>query len=231
MPKYIKKNCLFCKEEYNCIFKRRNTQKYCSRECVNKKQAGKGNPAYGKVYRTKETHPEWSDKIKSAHIERGSLTTENPMKDPKIVEKAKASRKKYLANPDNIKKIANKTKIAWEEGKFDEVAVGACKWYTYAHSNGKEYKVQGTWELAFIKWIDKQGLNFSCHKGRIPYIDKEGMSRNYYPDFYIEDWGCYVDIKNDYLYSISKDKFESIFESHKNIKILLKKDLLELGVL
>ena len=42
----------------------------------------------------------------------------------------------------------------------------------------------------------------------------------------------YVDVKNDYHYSISKDKFKAIRKCNPNIKldILLKEDLNRLGI-
>lgn len=61
---------------------------------------------------------------------------------------------------------------------------------------------------------------------------KIGDLHSYYPDFFIHEWNCYVDIKNNYHYELQKEKFESIMISNPNLKlkILLKEDLLKLGV-
>ena len=52
------------------------------------------------------------------------------------------------------------------------------------------------------------------------------------PDFFIEEWDCYVDIKSDYFWELQKDKFDCIFKSNPNLKlkILKKDDLVNLGV-
>jgi len=36
---------------------------------------------------------------------------------------------------------------------------------------GETIKVQGTWELAFATWLDKQEINFIAHRGTIKYFD------------------------------------------------------------
>lgn len=71
--------------------------------------------------------------------------------------------------------IAEKTRIAWAEGKFDGVKVGRCKWYKYVKRDSSQIKVQGTWELAFVKWADEQGLKFDTHQGKLSYQDENGI--------------------------------------------------------
>jgi hypothetical protein len=133
----------------------------------------------------------------------------------------------YLANgyikngvlANNAKIFSDSTKKAWADGKFNNVKVGICKWYDYLHSNGTIYKVQGTWELEFIIWLDDQNINFLCHKNRLEYSINE-EKKNYYPDFFVYEWNTYVDIKNKYHYSLNIDKFDALKKSGHNIKIL-----------
>ena len=110
------------------------------------------------------------------------------------------------------------------------VRTGRCKWYKYKHSNGNTYKVQGTWELAFIKWLDKNNILFKCHRGRISYFFN-GIERSYYPDFWIDDWNCYIDVKCDYFYN--EEKTKAIEECNPNIqfKTLFSENLKELGII
>ena len=77
--------------------------------------------------------------------------------------------------------------------------------------------------MEFIKWLDISKLTFTCHRGRIPYF-LNGQQRNYYPDFFVNEWNCYVDVKNDYHYNLSIDKFNEILKN-TNVKILLKNEL------
>lgn len=134
-----------------------------------------------------------------------------------------------LSDPEVRRTIAEKNKRAWEDGKFDGVAVGRCKWHKYVSSEGNVYKVQGTWELAFIQWLDDRKMKFQCHKGRLPY-ERDGQNKNYYPDFWIDDWQCYADVKADHFYDAAKMEAIQKCNPNINIRVLKKQDLLGLGV-
>jgi hypothetical protein len=168
-------------------------------------------------------NPEWITNNSNSKKNKINLGDSNGMKKIESRKKASESRKKIMT-PDFKQKISEYTSKAWKDGKFDNVKVGMCKWFEYSHSNGIEYKVQGTWELEFIKWLDVNNISFVCHRDRIPYI-LEGKNKMYYPDFYIHSWNCYVDIKNEYHYNLQKNKFEALKEQGINIKIILKDEL------
>lgn len=171
-----------------------------------------------------EIDPDW--KIRNSVSKKGkiNLGDSNGMKKEESRLKASKTRKELMRDESFRKIFSEGTKNAWKEGKFEGVSVGQSKWYTYEHSNGEIYKVQGTWELAFIKWLDSNNMNFDCHRGRLPY-NFNNQSHSYYPDFFITDWNCYVDIKNDYHYSIQKYKFDCLEKEGYNIKIILKEEL------
>jgi hypothetical protein len=228
MPTIIEKVCENCNVIYNVPFKQRN-RRFCSRECVNKFQTGSGNPAFGKTYRTKETHPEWAIKISdgSKGINSGDS---NPMKRPEVRLKMSRSRSEMLKDESVRNKISDTTKKAWADGKFDGVRVGQCKWHEHIKPDGTKIKVQGTWELAFVRWADQKGLKYLCHRGRIPYTI-DGKEHSYYPDFYVEEWQQWVDIKNKYHYSIQIEKFNCLRDKGINVKILLEDELKKMGVL
>lgn len=154
----------------------------------------------------------------------------NGMKKTEAREKVSKSRIERFKNPEERKKCAISTAKAWADGKFEGVKTGRCKWYKYQHSNGQTYKVQGTWELSFIKWLDKHNFSFKCHKGRISYF-YNGIERSYYPDFWIDNWNCYVDTKCDQFYN--EEKMKAIQESNPQLtfKTLLSEDLKKLGVI
>lgn len=158
----------------------------------------------------------------------------NAMKRPEVRKKVSESRSELMKDPEFRKKFSQPSIDAWARGCYSVVNDVNCKtkWHTYIHSNGKEYKVQGTWELKFIEWLDTNNLTFQCHRGRIPYIDDNGTVRNYYPDFYIYEWDAYVDPKADHWYKIQYRKFELLKEQHpdKEIRVLTKRKLLELGI-
>ena len=234
MKKVIEINCKQCNKVF-IVAKKHHKRKFCSRDCVNKFQTGEGNPAFGKVYRTKETHPEWASRTSKTHKERGHIVGDkNPMKNPEVAIKMGKTRSKRFQTDENFRKNTSElTRNAWKEGKYDGIKVGKCKWYDFVKKDGTICKVQGTWELAYIKWLENNNIPFMSHKGRIPYLDNQGNKRSYYPDFYLPNTKEYVDVKSDYHFNINKEKWELIRLSNPdiNITILFKKDLQNLGIL
>lgn len=158
----------------------------------------------------------------------------NAMKRPEVREKVSETRTELMKDSEFRQKFVQGSIDAWKRGCYTVVndANHKTKWHIYEHSNGNEYRVQGTWELAFIEWLDKNNLTFECHKGRIPYTDDDGIERSYYPDFFVYEWNAYVDPKADHWYRKQYRKFELLKEQHpdKEIRILNKHKLLELGV-
>jgi hypothetical protein len=179
-----------------------------------------------KMYRNK---PEIRDKKRKSMMGK-NIGILNGMKQEEARKKVSESRKKLFLNPEFKKKHADMVRKAWSDGKFEGVRTGQCKWFEYKHSNGKIYKLQGTWELAFIKWLDKNNMKFECHKKWIPYI-LNGKKKNWYPDFYVYQWNAYIDVKCEHFYV--KEKFDAIEKCNPKIKVkvLFKKDLDKLGVI
>lgn len=167
--------------------------------------------------------PEWCKRNSESKKGKINIGENNGMKKPEAREKASISRKKLMSSGYN-KNVSTQMKKAWANGKYEGVNVGQSKWHTYNHSNGNEYKVQGTWELAFIQWLDENNMKFECHKGRIPY-ELNGETKSYYPDFFVYEWDSYVDIKNNYHYSIQRDKFKALEKTKNSIKVILQDEL------
>lgn len=223
--------CKFCNTIFSVEYKHRK-KVFCNRKCMNLYYRGENSTSFGKTYRTKETHPEWAKKVSDTHKLRRTLVDNNPMKNPDIAKKASETRKKLLQDPAKRKIIADAMRKAWADGKFANVNVGKCKWFSFTKRNGEICKVQGKWELAYAKWLDENHINFKTHIGRFQYAFDDGTIRNYYPDFYLVDDDRYVEIKNAYHHSINKNKIDAVRSMNPNVRIdlLFKDDLVELGV-
>jgi hypothetical protein len=220
--KKIDISCKNCQVLFTVSYKERK-RKFCSTKCVSLFQTGEKNPSFGKTYRTKETHPEWAKKVSKTHLEKGYISGEkNPMKNPEIAVKAGKKRSERFKSDENFKNMTRElVKKAWAEGKFDGVKVGKCKWFDFEKSDGSICKLQGTWELAYARWLQNEGVNFVAHKGRIKYKDENGSEKSYYPDFYLPDSDEYIDIKNKYHFSLNEKKWENIKKSNPELKIRL----------
>ena len=220
----MKKNELFIKDYCN----------ECWRPLLNNRpdKIKKMTDGLKKVWNSEDKRKEMSETIKKViEISGYMVGNRNPMKNSKTREKVGKTRSERMTIEER-KKYSNGTKKAWEDGKFIGVnSTGKCIWFDYKHSNGEIYKVQGTWELKFIEWMDKMNIKFKCHKDRIKYIYDDGKEKNYYPDFYVYDWNSYVDIKSTYSYKGQERKFEILEKTSEiPIKLLFKPDLNKLGI-
>lgn len=225
--------CKGCSCKFEVNYKLRK-QKYCTRDCVNKSFKGSGNPAYGKTYRTKETHPEWAQKVSSTSKERGiNKGSKNGMKNPEVAKRQGQTRSQKFSSDPAWKEIASRVmREAWESGKYDHVPVGRCKWYNHTRPDGELVKLQGTWEVVFARHMDSLNLDYHAHKGRLTYIDLNGAERSYYPDFYIPMWDTYIDVKGAFFTDLQKQKFNFIKSSNPDINICLigKEKFREMGI-
>ena len=139
----------------------------------------------------------------------------------------------HIPSDQHKKRISETRKRDWANGEiYKNVQAGRTKWITFTNKNGIVYRVQGTWEYKFIEWLDVNSFTYEVHKGHFEYIDEKNNKRVYLPDFYVKEWNSYVDIKNSYLFSLTKTKFDYIIRDNPNIKlkILLEKDLINLGI-
>lgn len=192
--------------------------------------SGENNAAYGKIYNTKKTNPQWAENISKSTKGKVNLGDKNGMKQTDAKNKVSEARKKMFRDSPQLKKqMSKKKKKEWADGKYEGVKVGQCKWYKHIKSDGTIINIQGTWERAFVEWADKNNLNYVAHKGRISYTIN-GITKLYYPDFFVSEWNSWVDIKNDYHYNLQKEKFDALLKEGNNVKILRKDDLLKLGV-
>lgn len=225
--------CKGCNSNFEVPRKLRK-QKYCTRDCVNRSYAGIGNPAYGKTYRTKETHPEWAQKISTTSSEREiNKGSKNGMKNPEVAKRQGRTRSQKFASDATWKEKASKVmRDAWLSGKYDHAPVGRCKWYDHMKPNGNVVKLQGTWEVVLARHMDSLQVEYCAHRGRMLYTDSEGAERSYHPDFYIPMWDVYIDVKSAFFSTIQKKKFDQIRASNLDVNICLvtREDFEQMGI-
>jgi len=168
-----------------------------------------------------DTKPEIRQKQSKTSRERGvNVGNKNPMKKLKNRKKLSESKKKQYANDkDLVKRLSDSVHKAWLDGKFDNVKVGRCKWFDYVDRFGNKHKAQGTWELAFMKWLDNRELTWVSHKGRIVYTQGK-KEKVYLPDMFVKEWNTYIDVKTKRWYDKDQEKFKSL-NNMKDIKVVL----------
>ena len=106
-----------------------------------------------------------------------------------------------------------------------------CKFYKIFNPYlGKEVSVQGTYELKYAKYLNENGIKWNRGKHiNLKYFSE--INRTYYPDFYLVDEGVYIETKG-YFFEADKIKMNNVIAQNKDkiIKILLKEDLIKLGI-
>lgn len=88
--------------------------------------------------------------------------------------------------------------------------------YHFNESSGKTVTLDSSWELVVAKLLDSKNIKWVRPKS-LKWFDKNNISRQYYPDFYLVDYDLYLDPKNPYCMSLDKYKMKCI-EKVVNIK-------------
>lgn len=127
------------------------------------------------------------------------LTKESDIRVAKITDKLKygwsIGKYKYVGPKDisawkrNQKKARIKLLKEHPEYFIGTYKRGFVKIYSY-----KGILLQGTWELRFAMWCDKNNIIWEKNKKSFNYTYKN-KSRLYFPDFYLKDIDKYVEIK------------------------------------
>jgi hypothetical protein len=218
-----------CKKAFTVPWKLRK-RRFCSLPCSNGVKSHSG-----RVYRTKETHPEWAKKVSDTHKARGTLVGDkNPMKNEISRNKTSVGRKKFFAeNPDEREKISLGLKKAWSDGRFEGVQVGRCKWYSHTKPSGETVRLQGKWEVVFAQYLDKSGIPYEAHpKKKLKYTGSDGGSHTYFPDFYLPDQDAFVDVKGAMFYDLGLEKMRAVQACNPEtpIVILTREGFSSLGI-
>ena len=90
----------------------------------------------------------------------------------------------------------------------------------YKKIDGNIVMLDSSWEEILAIRLDELNIKWIRPTNPIKWIDKNGVTRNYFPDFYLMDFDIYLDPKNPYAYASQKDKIEIITKLMPNLRIL-----------
>lgn len=83
----------------------------------------------------------------------------------------------------------------------------------------KDIWLDSSWELILATRLDELNVKW-IRPDPIKWVDDNGVSHNYFPDFYLVDYDLYLDPKNPQAYKVQKDKILKLNEQYDNIIIL-----------
>lgn len=141
-------------------------------------------------------------------------------------EKLKGSSGKALTSEKELLRVSKiRSKIITRYAEGWEPTCGRCKKYDYYSPIAGHIKVDGTWELKAAEYLDSIGVIWNRNRTRFNYTNPIGRISTYQPDFYVETWGCYLEVKG-YETDLDRCKW-SQFPSP--LLIWRKKEILNLG--
>ena len=169
---------------------------------------------------------------KSLHgnTRRKGKPTKNSTKEK--LKKALIGKNTGKRSSEARKRMSESVKKSFADGR--QISGGRSKWYDVVMPDGSTQKVQGTYELSFAQWLLKNGMEFTTHTGRIPWIDSNNEHHTYLPDFWVPSWNSYVEIKSAWqMESDSRciEKMQYVLNAGWNIKILTEVEMREIGAM
>jgi hypothetical protein len=201
--------------------------KYCNKECKN-----------GNSLRNHERLCKSNPDRQSTVVETDDFKLNHKRSNGAI--KAKLEGRELLVSDETRKKISNHVlsrSSEWnkENGKRisktvnEKVANGS--WHTslakHMHIDYNGVDMHGNWELKYAIYLDKSDINWIKCKDSFSY-EYEKKLRKYTPDFYLIDTDEYIEIKG---YKTEKDDAKwSQFPKDKVLKVLMKNELIQLGI-
>ena len=104
---------------------------------------------------------------------------------------------------------------------------GRCPKYDYSSSIAGDIKVDGSWELAVCVYLDSINVTWKRNVDRFSYINLENTSSTYCPDFWVDEWDSYIEVKG-YKTDLDDCKWSQFT---KNLLIWDKPVLESMGIL
>lgn len=162
------------------------------------------------------------------------ITVSNLSKHEKAHFKVKIQKRKQRKNPGKAdtegkerirkNKISTTMKLNPKAGGLREGSGRGIKQWYESKIAGKVY-LRSSYEIEYAKWLDTNNIIWKQNLIKFPY-EWEGKIRYYYPDFYLENENCYIEIKG---YETEKDKAKWR-DFPFTLKVLKLKELKELGI-
>lgn len=169
-------------------------------------------------------------------------------KNPKINEYKNFASKNtdQLLTPQARKKASDKIKKAWQDGKYDCIDHKSFlgKKHTeetknilknkalasnhrrlvksvrpYTKIDGSVVLLDSSWEEALAVRLDSIGVNW-IRPQPIKYVGIDGLTHNYFPDFYLLDYDLFLDPKNPIACNAQKEKLDILKNVIYNLIIL-----------
>lgn len=167
-------------------------------------------------------------------------------KNPKRDEYVAKNNGSQFKNPTVVTKRTIGIKKAHADGKYDHVVNHGSRGYKhtdetkehlrqkalssphrrlvrsirkYTKKDGTVVSLDSSWEEALAIRLDDIGVVWT-RPDPIKWVDNNGITHNYFPDFYLVDFDLYLDPKNPYAIKAQQSKIDCLTKQIKNLLIL-----------
>jgi hypothetical protein len=171
-------------------------------------------------------------------------------KNPKRSEYVAKNNGSQFKTPEVIAKRNIGIKKAWLDGKYDHVIHTGNTGYKhteatlqvlrekalasphrrlvrsirdYIKKDGTIVKLDSAWEEVLAKRLDELEINWE-RPCAVKWVDMQGITRNYFPDFYLPDYNVYLDPKNPYAIKAQQEKIDCLTAQLTNLIIIKSLD-------
>ena len=208
---FIKKLCAQCGVE----IKKYNT--FCSKTCSNHHRRP-----------SKEQKLKTSKSLKGRQYNKELYTEKQCKHCKKNISPIQGKKTPTICKPRCDEAFANLS------SSLSKALKGKAGGYREGGGRGKGASINGiwfdsTWEIEFAKRLDslkiKWSRDYKNHK--FEYTDLDGRNRKYYPDFYLDDFKIYVEVKG-YWTAQTKYKMEQVIKNNQNQKFLILESIEEI---
>lgn len=135
----------------------------------------------------------------------------------------------YASTPEKEKarreKLSNIIKERYKNGWLPRA--GRTKKIKYYSKIAGHVTLDGKWELGVALYLDKINVKWNRNTKRFKYINLKGNESYYTPDFYIEEWNTFIEVKG-YERELDRCKWSQFKE---NLLIWKKTELKKLNII
>jgi hypothetical protein len=180
------------------------------------------------------THTEKGKRFKPAGCKKSwnkGLTKETDLRIKKMAEKIskiQSNNSSFRGKQHSIEsrlKMSLSKKLLYKNGF--ECICGRSKKYEYISQIAGKINVDGKWELAVCRYLDSIKVTWIRNTKRFPYIHLNGKESTYCPDFYVNDWDIFIEVKG-YETDLDKCKWNQF---PNKLEVWKSKELIEKNII
>lgn len=203
---YMKSVCKYCKEEFDLSNRVKgwmaNHSRWCSANPKRKDYINATNKSIAAMTASKQRSGNLNQYVKNPELKMSEIT------------KKKISIKK--TGNKHTEESKQKISLSARKSKHRRLRKNVIKYET---KSGQIVLLDSRWEFALAKRLDEINVSW-IRPDPIEWLDKDGKTRNYFPDFYLPDFDLYLDPKNKHAYEVQKDKIKILLTQLPNLVII-----------